>query len=161
MKSFSRFLLACAFSLAAMGAVACSDDSSSSASSNDEKKSADSWNEIQVFDAKSDLPNCDKFDGAVAQVIDEKAFFACFDGGWGQIGVTAPAYEQLPECGASLNDFCIDVADDDKIRESYVCDEGEWVKASKAEGAAGGCLKGDENGIVVEEWNYIEHEITL
>lgn len=107
MKSFSRFLLACAFSLAAMGAVACSDDSSSPASSNDEKKSADSWNEIQVFDAKSDLPNCDK------------------------------------------------------IRESYVCDEGEWVKASKAEGAAGGCLKGDENGIVVEEWNYIEHEITL
>lgn len=148
MKNCFKFFLTCAFCLTAMGVVACSDDSSSSAPANDEKKNTGSWNEIQVFDAKTDLPSCDKFDGATAQVIDEKAFFACFDGKWEQIGVTVPAYEQLPECKASLNDFCIDIADGDKIQESYVCDEGEWVKASKAKG---GCIKGNEN----------EYEVTL
>lgn len=145
MKNYSRFLLAGALCVAALGSVACSDDSSSTAPANDEKKSTGTWDDVQIFDAKSDLPSCDKFDGVAAQVVDEKSFFACIDGKWEQINVSAPAYEQLPECTASLNDFCIDITDGDEIQKSYVCDEGQWVKGNRAEGETGGCLKGDDN----------------
>lgn len=147
MKNYSRFLLAGALCVAALGSVACSDDSSSTAPANDEKKSTGTWGDVQIFDAKSDLPSCDKFKGAAAQVIDEKSFFACIDGKWEQINVSAPAYEQLPECTAPLNDFCIDITDGDEIQKSYVCDEGQWVKGNRAEGEIGGCLKGDDNSL--------------
>ncbi len=52
----------------------------------------------------------------------------------------ARAYDELPKCNAPMNDFCIDVGDDDKVEASYICDEGTWVK-----GVDGSCLKGDEN----------------
>ncbi|WP_407444697.1 hypothetical protein [Fibrobacter sp.] len=145
----SKYLLTLALGVAVFGAVACSDDSSSTAPANDEKKSTGTWDDVQIFDAKANLPSCDKFDG-VAQVVDEKAFFACVEGEWEQINVSAPAYEQLPECTAPLNDFCIDISNGDEIQQSYVCDEGEWVKAIRVEG--GGCAEGYVNGIAVEDW---------
>ena len=122
------------------GAVACSDDSSSSAPVNDDKKEGG----LQVFDAKGDLPSCDKFDGVVAQVIHEKAFFACVDDSWEQVDFSAPSYEQLPKCDASMNDFCVDITEGEKIEDSYICDEGEWVKGSRIKGFDG-CFKGNEN----------------
>ena len=133
----SRYLLTLAFGVAMFGAVACSDDSSSSAPVNDDKKEGG----LQVFDAKGDLPNCDKFEG-VAQVIDEKAFFACVDDSWEQVDFSAPSYEQLPKCDASMNDFCVDIMEGEKIEDSYICDEGVWVK-----GVDGSCLKGDDNPV--------------
>ena len=136
---FSKYLLALAFGAAVFGAVACSDDSSSSPAADDDKKESLSWDDLQVFDAKSDLPSCDKFDG-VAQVIDEKSFFACIDGEWAQIGVSASTYDELPKCDAPMNDFCIGVSEGEKTDASYICDEGTWVK-----GVDGGCSKGDEN----------------
>ncbi len=123
------------------GAVACSDDSSSSAAADDGKNDSFSWSDLQVFDAKSDLPSCKKFDG-VAQVIDEKAFFACVDDSWEQVDFSAPSYEQLPKCDASMNDFCVDIMEGEKIEDSYICDEGVWVK-----GVDGSCLKGDDNPV--------------
>lgn len=134
----SRYLLTLAFCLAAFGAVACSDDSSSSPAADDNKKESG----LQVFDTKADLPSCDKFDGVVAQVIDEKAFFACVDDSWEQVDFSAPSYEQLPKCDASMNDFCVDIVNDDKVDASYVCDEGKWVKGRRSDG---GCVKGNEN----------------
>lgn len=146
MKAISKFFLSAAFGLAVFGAAACSDDDSSSASANDGGKTeaADfDWADVQVFDAKTDLPGCSKFKG-VAQVIDEKAFFSCEEGKWVRIGVTAPSYDELPKCDAKLNDFCVDIADGADIQESYVCGEGEWVKGLKDEDGVG-CLKGDDN----------------
>ncbi|MCQ2063100.1 MAG: hypothetical protein MJY99_07155 [Fibrobacter sp.] len=135
----SRYLLTLAFGVAMFGAVACSDDSSSSAAVDDGKNDSFSWSDLQVFDAKADLPSCKKFDG-VAQVIDEKAFFVCLEGEWTQIGVSAPSYDELPKCNAPMNDFCIDVGEGEKNEASYICDEGTWVK-----GVEGSCLKGNEN----------------
>lgn len=135
----SRYLLTLAFGVAAFGAIACSDDSSSSAAADDGKSDSFSWSDLQVFDAKADLPSCKKFDG-VAQVIDEKAFFACVEGEWMQIGVSVPTYDDLPKCNAPMNDFCIDVGEEVTPDTSYICDEGTWVK-----GVEGSCLKGDEN----------------
>lgn len=134
----SRYLLTLAFGVAMFGAIACSDDSSSSAAADDNKKESG----LQVFDAKGDLPSCDKFDGVVAQVIHEKAFFACVDDSWEQVDFSAPSYEQLPKCDASMNDFCVDIGEGEKIEDSYICDEGEWVK-----GVDGSCLKGDDNPV--------------
>lgn len=145
MKKYSRILVAGVFGLAACGVVACSDDSSSSASANDDKKESG----LQVFDAKGDMPSCDKFDGAAAQVIDEKAFFACIDDSWEQVSFSAPSYEQLPKCDASMNDFCVDITEGEKIEDSYICDEGEWVKGSRIDGFDG-CFKGNENSVEVE-----------
>ncbi|WP_407442411.1 hypothetical protein [Fibrobacter sp.] len=140
MKNNLNYLLVFALSAAVFGAVACSDDSSSSAAADDGKKDAATWDDLQVFDAKSDLPSCDKFDGVAAQVIDEKAFFACVDGEWTQIAVFAPTYDELPKCNAPMNDFCIDVGDGEESETAYICDEGTWIK-----GVDGSCLKGDEN----------------
>ncbi len=78
--NFSKYLLTLAFGAAVFGAVACSDDSSSSVAADDGKKDAATWDDLQVFDAKSDLPSCDKFEGVAAQVIDEKSFFVCLEG---------------------------------------------------------------------------------
>ena len=135
----SKYLLTLAFGAAVFGAIACSDDSSSSAAADDGKNDSFSWSDLQVFDAKADLPSCKKFDG-VAQVIDEKAFFACLEGEWTQIAVSARAYDELPKCNAPMNDFCIDVGDGENPEAAYICDEGTWVK-----GEDGSCLKGDDN----------------
>ncbi|WP_407444695.1 hypothetical protein [Fibrobacter sp.] len=138
MKNSTKLLLG-AFCLAALGLVACSDDSSSSAAADDGKKDAATWDDLQVFDAKANLPSCDKFDG-VAQVVDEKAFFACVEGEWTQIAMFARAYDELPKCNAPMNDFCVDVGDGDEPEAAYICVEGTWVK-----GVDGSCLKGDDN----------------
>ena len=137
----SKHLLTLAFCLAAFGAVACSDDSSSSAAADDGKNDSFSWSDLQVFDGMADLPSCDKFDG-VAQVIDEKAFFACVEGEWTQIAVSARAYDELPKCNAPMNGFCIDIGDGENPEAAYICDEGTWVK-----GVDGSCLKGDDNAM--------------
>ncbi len=139
MINLSKYLLTLAFGVAVFGAVACSDDSSSSAAADDGKNDSFFWSDLQVFDAKADLPSCDKFDG-VAQVVDEKAFFACLEGEWTQIAVFARAYDELPKCNAPMNDFCIDVGDHEESEAAYICDEGTWIK-----GVDGSCLKGDDN----------------
>ena len=136
----SRYLLTLALCAAVFGAVACSDDSSSSAVADDEKKDSTTWDDLLVFDAKADLPSCEKFEGVAAQVFDEKAFFACVEGEWMQIGVSVPTYDDLPKCNAPMNDFCIDVGEEVTPDASYICDEGTWVK-----GVEGSCLKGNEN----------------
>ena len=145
MKNYSKFLLAGFFCTVAFGAGACSNaDVGGTASTDEEKKVALVWDDARLFDAKSELPDCKKFDG-VAQVIDEKSFFKCVDGKWELLDVSAPAYEQLPKCDAPMNDFCIDIVNDNKVDASYVCDEGKWVKGTRIEGFEG-CFKGDENG---------------
>lgn len=146
----SRYLLTLALCAAVFGAVACSnssdslvssDESDGLASLDDGKKDFFTWDDlIQVFDAKADLPSCEKFEGVAAQVFDEKAFFACVEGEWMQIGVSVPTYDDLPKCNAPMNDSCIDVGEEVTPDASYICDEGTWVK-----GVEGSCLKGNEN----------------
>ncbi len=149
MMNLSKYFLTLALGAAVFGAVACSNSSDSLVSLNesdglasldDGKKDFFTWDDVQVFDAKADLPSCDKFDGVAAQVIDEKSFFVCFEGEWTQIAVFARAYDELPKCNAPMNDFCIDVGDGDEPEAAYICDEGTWVK-----GVDGSCLKGRAN----------------
>lgn len=149
MKNYSKLLLASVLCVALFGAVACSDDSSSSAPSNDVKKNASIWKDVKMFDSKSDLPSCDKFDGIAVQVFDEKGFFTCFEGEWMPINVLVTEYEKLPKCEAAMNDFCVDVAGGKKIEASYICDEGKWVKGSKVEGSSL-CMKTDKNSLEIE-----------
>lgn len=145
----SRYLLTLAFGAAVFGAIACSDDSSSSAAADDGKSDVATWEDLQHFDDLADLPNCEKFEGVAAQVIDEKGFFACSDNEWLQIGVSVPAYDKLPKCEASMNDFCVYIEENEKIEASYICDEGTWVRGIQIDGVSL-CLKGGENSSVTE-----------
>lgn len=147
----SKILLAGAFCLALFNTVACSDDSSSTTSAKTSKnvqvESDSLWKaNIVEIDSKKELPSCDSSESTVAQVYDEKAFFVCKNGEWQKVSIVVPSYDDLPQCGASLNDFCIDIAEDAEIQDSFVCDEGKWVKGFKDDEMVD-CTKEDENYI--------------
>lgn len=145
----SRYLLTLALGVAMFGAVACSDDSSSSVAADDGKSDVATWEDLQHFDDFADLPSCEKFEGVAAQVIDEKGFFACSDNEWLHIGISVPAYDKLPKCEASMNEFCVYIEENEKIEASYICDEGTWVRGVQIDGVSL-CLKGGENSSVTE-----------
>lgn len=149
MKNHLNYLLVFALSAAVFGAVACSDDSSSSVAADDGKSDVATWEDLQHFDDLADLPSCEKFEGVAAQVIDEKGFFACSDNEWLHIGISVPAYDKLPKCEASMNDFCVYIEENEKIEASYICDEGTWVRGVQIDGVSL-CLKGGENSFVTE-----------